>query len=142
MAPIPEWRAALLVRPDLSPIEPPLIHEACQAELDALLKEKTAQIIFKAQTSKRLKLFYDHPKDFFCFGEFFERIGKVSDGKTEFLYYSLRYNRLKKLGNLRILFVVFKGKPFMIHAFLEQQGSSYNKAKEVLRTRLKEGRPE
>lgn len=142
MAPIPEWRIILMKKPDLAPLKEPYIHETCQDELNTMFKDQLTQKILKRQTEKRLKFFYEHENDFFRYLDFFEPIDKISDGKKEIQYYSWRYNNVKELGNLRILFVVQNGRPFFLHAFREQHGSaSYNKAREVLKKRLTEEKP-
>ena len=142
MAPIPEWRAILMKKPDLAPLKEPYIHESCQNELDGMYKDQLTQTVLKRQTEKRLKFFYQHENDFFRYQDFFEPIAKISDGEKVIQYYSWRYNNVRALGNLRILFVVLNGRPFFLHAFKEQHGdASYNRAKEVLRKRLSEGKP-
>ena len=108
MAPIPEWRAILMKKPDLAPLKEPYIHESCQNELDGMYKDQLTQTVLKRQTEKRLKFFYQHENDFFRYQDFFEPIAKISDGEKVIQYYSWRYNNVRALGNLRILFVVLK----------------------------------
>lgn len=120
--------------PDIKPLTGPKIHPTCQAELESLFPERNRQVLIKAQTKKRLNALSQNPALLNTHREWFERLGVYDD----FQFYSLRFNHVSGLGNLRILFVMNEHQPMFIHAFMEQRGTDYQNAIDLARKRLKD----
>lgn len=138
MAPIPRRKLFLLRQPDLQPLSPPLIHAACQEELNDICQDAKQKIVLKSQLNKRMLFYYAHLKDFDRNNQFFEFIDHIKDGNNQMNCYSCRFNHVQNLGNLRILFVLDEGTPCFLYAFQEKRKLDYKHGLDVVRQRLKE----
>ena len=121
--------------PDIRPLTGPKLHPVCQSELINLYPVRKEQLILKVQTQKRLNELASNPQILNNHPGWFERLG-MHEG---YMIYSLRFNHVKDLSNLRILFVMNAKQPMFIHAFQEKKGSAdYKKAIDITLERLKE----
>jgi len=121
--------------PDIRPTVGPKVHPSCQGELEALYPKRSEQALLKTQTKKRLDYLAADPKRLDAHREWYENLGQT-EGIT---LYSLRYNRVAMLGNLRVLFVMHEGQPMFLCAFKEKRKGDYEHPKKVAIERLQKG---
>ena len=121
--------------PDIRPTVGPKIHPSCQEELEALFTTKSEQMLLKKQTVKRLHYLVEDPKRLDFHKEWYENLGSVQ-GVT---LYSLRYNKIASLGNLRILFIMHEKQPMFLCAFKEKRKGDYEHPKKLAIDRLQNG---
>lgn len=124
-----------MMNPDIRPLERPLIHPNCQDELRSLYHDRGQMLVLKTQTKKRMGFQQENPSDFWKKSDWFESLG-VSKGIT---LYAIRYNKIGDLGNLRVIFTIYKGKPILLHAFQEKSAKKdYQHAMEIAIERWEE----
>ena len=136
MAPIPFNRMYIMNRPDVRPSPRPFIVDSCQSELNKLFPTAHQQVVLKAQIQKRINFFQDHLTNFAQAYPLFEFYDNYSDQGTPLPIYVMRFNKSKDLGNLRIFFIIFESKMYLLHAFLEKGKKAYAPAYEVVKKRL------
>ena len=139
MAPIPYGRLRPLERPDLSPTPNPSTHSLCQDELNDLFPNQGEMALLKEQMNKRVKYWFLNRQEALNRKDWFEHVGSVSEGGTEYPIYSLRFNGVRALGNLRILYIMDGSEMILMHAFQEKRGRAYQHAKDIVTNRLRRG---
>ena len=139
MPPIPYDRLYHLETPDLSPLKKPIVHDACQEELRALLPSDGDLAVLEAQMKKRIGFWYENPQEARKKKDWFEPVGDISEGGTVYPCFSLRFNRIRQLGNLRILYIMDGSTMILMHAFRENRHGAYRHAKDVVLNRLRKG---
>lgn len=121
--------------PDIRPLTGPKLHPICQSEIISLFPDRNQQLILKGQIKKRLSELANEPGLLNNHPGWFERI-ELYEG---YMIYSLRFNHIKNLSNLRILFVMNDKQPMFIHAFQEKKGGrDYQNALEITKNRIRE----
>ncbi len=125
-----------MICPDISPTLAPLILGICQAELDKLFTDHDQKVILKAQMRKRVGFYYEHPQDFFRGNQLFEFYSQCDVKQKQVPVYVMRFNKIKRLGNLRIFFFLCKQEMVLLLAFQEKKKADYLPAYEVAKTRL------
>lgn len=121
--------------PDIRPTVGPKIHPSCQEELEALFPKKSDQALLQAQTKKRLNYLAEDYRRLDIHGGWFEKLGQAGG----VMLYSLRYNHVLSLGNLRILFVMHERQPMFLCAFKEKRKGDYKHPQRVAIERLQKG---
>lgn len=121
--------------PDIRPTVGPKVHPSCQEELEALFPTKSEQALLKHQTKKRLNYLVEDPRRLNFHREWYEHLGVID----RVALYSLRYNNVSSLGNLRILFIMHENQPMFLYAFKEKKRSDYKHPIEVAISRLQNG---
>ena len=121
--------------PDIRPTVGPKVHPSCQDELETLFPTRSEQALLKTQTKRRLDYLAGDPKRLDAHREWYENLGRI-EGIT---LYSLRYNKVAMLGNLRILFVMHEKQPMFLYAFKEKRRGEYEHPIKIAIERLKRG---
>ena len=102
-------------------------HKSAIDEMNGFFKNN--QNLFSL-LDKRLIYLDEHIDNPYQHREWFERL--------DFTYSSMRFNRMKILGNLRIIFCIVDFDAYLLYAFQEKNKSDYRKALEISRVRIKD----